>query len=124
MSDRGIVRNRLKIEATINNARRFIELQGEFGSFDAYIWQFVGGEPLVNARRKPADVPATTPESDALSADLKNRGFKFMGSTVVYAHMQATGMVNDHTLDCFRRDEIIRAQRSLSIRTRLQSPPL
>lgn len=105
MQDAGIVRNRLKIEATITNARAFLKLQEEFGSFDAYVWRFVGGKPRVNRWRKQGDVPATTQESDALSKDLKGRGFKFVGSTVVYAHMQATGLVNDHVMSCFRYDK-------------------
>lgn len=107
LGDAGIIRNRLKIEAAVNNARRFLEVQAECGSFDAYAWRFVGGQPKVNALRVLADYPATSPESDALSKDLRRRGFKFVGSTIVYAHMQATGLVNDHTLDCFRRAEIL-----------------
>ena len=103
MQDAGIVRNRQKIEATIANARAFLAVQEEFGSFDAYVWPFVGGSPVMNRWRQPGDVPATTPESDALSKDLKLRGFKFVGSTIVYAHMQATGLVNDHLLSCFVR---------------------
>jgi DNA-3-methyladenine glycosylase I len=102
MLDASIVRNRQKIEAAIGNARSFLELQAEFGSFDTYVWRFVGGKPRVNRWKKQGDVPATTPESDALSKDLKARGFKFVGSTVVYAHMQATGLVNDHLVGCFR----------------------
>lgn len=102
MLDAGIVRNRQKIEAAVNNARRFLEVQAEFGTFDAYIWGFVDGRPIRNAFRSLAELPATSPESDALSRDLKRRGFKFVGSTVCYAHMQATGMVNDHVVDCFR----------------------
>jgi DNA-3-methyladenine glycosylase I len=100
MGDEGIVRNRMKIEAAIENARRLLDLQREQGSFDAYLWRFVGGKPL--RRRRPAmkDVPATTPESDALSKDLKRRGFTFVGSTIVYAFMQAVGMVNDHVVGC------------------------
>jgi DNA-3-methyladenine glycosylase I len=103
----GIIRNRLKIESTINNAHRFLEVQGEFGSFAKYIWGFVEGKPIINNIRKLSDYAATSKESDALSKDLKKRGFKFMGSTVCYAHMQATGIVNDHCLDCFRQREII-----------------
>ena len=103
MRDAGIVRNRQKIEAAIANARGFLEVQEEFGSFDAYVWPFVGGAPIVNRWRAQSDVPATTPESEALSKDLKQRGFKFVGSTIVYAHMQATGLVNDHLLSCFLR---------------------
>jgi DNA-3-methyladenine glycosylase I len=102
VEDAGIVRNRQKIEAAIANARAFLEVQREFGSFDAYVWRFVGGRPLVNCWREQREVPATSPESDALSKDLKARGFKFVGSTIVYAHMQATGLVNDHLVDCFR----------------------
>jgi len=104
----GIIRNRLKIEATVNNARQFLEVQAKYGSFSKYIWGFVGGKPKVNTLRKLSDYPATSEESDALSKDLKKRGFKFMGSTICYAHMQATGMVNDHSFDCFRRSEIIK----------------
>ena len=98
----GIVRNRLKIAATVRNASAFLDVQREFGSFDAYVWRFVGGTRLDNARTGLADVPASTPESDALSKDLKKRGFTFVGSTIVYAFMQAAGLVNDHTVDCFR----------------------
>ena len=97
----GIIRNRLKILATINNAQKFMEVQKEFGSFSKYIWGFVNHEPIVNRPKTLKEVPATTEISDALAKDLKKRGFKFMGSTVVYAHMQATGMVNDHVEDCF-----------------------
>jgi DNA-3-methyladenine glycosylase I len=107
MGDAGIIRNRAKILAAINNAQRFMEVQIEFGSFDAYIWRFVDGKPIVNTIRTPADYMATSPESDAMSKDLLRRGFKFVGSTICYAHMQATGMVNDHALDCFRRKEIL-----------------
>jgi len=103
MQDAGIVRNRQKIEAAVANARRFLEIQEEFGSFDAYVWPFVGGAPIMNRWRVQSEIPATTPESDALSKDLKNRGFKFVGSTIIYAHMQATGLVNDHLLSCFVR---------------------
>lgn len=103
MQNAGIVRNRLKILATINNAQRFLEVQKEFGTFSAYIWSFVGGKPLVNSFKSIKEVPATTEISDALSKDLKKRGFKYLGSTVVYAHMQATGMVNDHIVDCICR---------------------
>ena len=96
----------MKIAATINNANRFIEIQKEFGSFDKYIWNFINYEPIVNSFEKMNEVPAKTSLSDKISADLKNRGFKFIGSTVIYAHMQATGMVNDHLISCFRYDEI------------------
>ena len=102
----GIIRNRMKIEATVNNARRFLEVQAEYGKFSRYIWGFVGGKPKINVIRKLADYLATSKESDALSKDLKKRGFKFLGSTICYAHMQATGMVNDHSVDCFRKREI------------------
>ena len=103
MADAGIVRNRLKIASTISNAKAFLEVQKEFGSFDRYIWQFVGGQPKRNRWRTRARVPASTPESDAMSRDLKKRGFRFVGSTICYAFMQATGMVNDHAATCFRR---------------------
>ena len=107
LANPGIIRNRLKIRAAIHNAKRFLEVQEAFGSFDAYIWQFVHGRPMVHKIRRMSDYRATTRESDALSKDLKQRGFKFVGSTIIYAHMQATGMVNDHALDCFRRQKII-----------------
>ncbi len=106
LSDEGIIRNRLKIEAAINNARRFIEVQDEFGSFDKYVWQFVGGNPIINHRKTLKQLPASTKESDAMSKDLKERGFKFVGTTICYAHMQATGMVNDHMTTCFRYKEL------------------
>ena len=109
LQDPGLIRNRRKISAAVENARHFLAVQDEFGSFSAYIWHFVGGEPIVNEFRTLADLPATSRESDALSKDLKSRGFKFIGSTVIYAHMQATGMVNDHVLDCFRRRQILDA---------------
>ena len=102
LEDPGIVRNRLKIDAAVKNARAFLEVQDEIGSFDRYIWQFVGGRPKRNAWRSPKQVPAKTAESDAMSKDLRSRGFGFVGSTICYAFMQATGMVNDHTTDCFR----------------------
>ncbi|MGH9322830.1 MAG: DNA-3-methyladenine glycosylase I [Vicinamibacteria bacterium] len=98
----GIVRNRLKVQSAVANARAFLEVQDEHGSFDAYVWRFVGGKPLVNRRKSMKEVPATTKESDALSRDLKKRGFRFVGSTIIYAHMQAVGMVNDHEVSCFR----------------------
>jgi DNA-3-methyladenine glycosylase I len=107
LGDAGIIRNRAKILAAINNAQRFLEVQEEFGSFDAYLWQFVGGKPIVNRIMTPADYMATSRESDAMSKDLIRLGFKFVGSTICYAHMQATGMVNDHSMDCFRRKEIL-----------------
>ena len=109
LQDSGLIRNRRKISAAVENARHFLAVQDEFGSFSAYIWRFVGGEPIVNEFRTLADLPATSRESDALSKDLKSRGFKFIGSIVIYAHMQATGMVNDHVLDCFRRGQILDA---------------
>ena len=99
----GIIRNRLKIDSAVTNAQTFLSVQEEFGSFDRYVWQFVGGTQKVTRRRTMAEVPATTPESDALSKDLKKRGFRFVGSTIVYAYMQAVGLVNDHTTDCFMR---------------------
>ena len=102
LADAGIVRNRLKIDASIANAKAFLEVQEEFGSFARFAWGFVGGAPIVNARRAMKDVPARTPESDAFSKELKARGFKFVGSTLMYAFMQAVGMVNDHAVDCFR----------------------
>ena len=109
LQDPGLIRNRRKISAAVENARHFLAVQDEFGSFSAYIWRFVDGEPIVNEFRTLADLPATSRESDALSKDLKSRGFKFIGSIVIYAHMQATGMVNDHVLDCFRRSQILDA---------------
>ncbi len=100
--DPAVVRNRLKVESAVSNAKAFIVVQEEFGSFSNYIWQFVGGKPIQNRFEKDSDVPATSAESDALSKDLKKRGFKFVGSTIMYAHMQATGLVNDHVTSCFR----------------------
>jgi len=102
----GIVRNRLKVQSAIINAQKFLEVQDEFGSFDKFIWQFVDGNTKQNKRRSMADIPSSTPESDAMSKELKRRGFKFVGTTICYAHMQATGMVNDHTMDCFRHNEL------------------
>ena len=106
LADPGIVRNRLKIESAIDNARAFLRVQEEFGSFDAYVWGFVGGETIQNEWRTMAEIPAKTPEAERMSADLKKRGFRFVGPTICYAHMQATGMVNDHTVDCFRYPEL------------------
>ncbi len=106
LQDAGIVRNRNKIRAAIGNARAFLKVQENFGSFDRYLWAFVGGQPVVNAWRSAEEIPVTTPQSDALSKDLKKRGFAFVGPTIVYAHMQATGMVMDHTIDCFRYREL------------------
>ena len=108
MSDPGIVRNRLKIAGAVKNARAFLAVQKEYGSFDAYCWQFVGGRPRQNRWTSPRQVPATTAESDAFSRDLKRRGFTFVGSTVIYAHMQAVGMVNDHVIACFRYRDVRR----------------
>lgn len=106
LSDAGIIRNRLKIQAALTNAQCFLEVQKEFGTFDAYIWGFVGGRPIKNRFKSLSEIPAVTPESEVLSKDLKSRGFKFVGPTIVYAHMQATGMVNDHTVDCFRYRQV------------------
>ena len=106
MANAGIVRNRLKIAAAIRNAEAFLKVQKEFGSFDRYIWRFVGGKPIVNRRKLLSEIPARTPESDAMSKDLLKRGFKFVGSTICYAFMQAVGMVNDHTVDCFRHRQL------------------
>ena len=102
LQDTGIIRNRQKVRSAVNNAQRFLEVQAEHGSFDAYIWGFVDGKPIQNARTGMGDIPAKTPLSDAISKDLVKRGFNFVGSTIMYAHMQATGMVNDHVVDCFR----------------------
>lgn len=103
LQDAGIIRNQLKIRATISNAIAFVEVQKEFGSFSTYIWNFTGGKPIINHRKNLKDIPATTPLSDEISKDLKKRGFKFVGSTVIYAHMQATGMVNDHVETCWKK---------------------
>jgi DNA-3-methyladenine glycosylase I len=108
LRDRGIVRNRLKIESAIANARAFLDVQDEFGSFDAYVWRFVGGRPKRNAWRSERQIPAVTPEAEALSRDLRVRGFRFVGPTICYAHMQATGMVNDHVVGCFRYGDVNR----------------
>lgn len=106
LQDKGIIRNKLKVRGAVTNASLFLKVQEEFGSFDAYLWPFVGGKPIINHWERAAEVPATSPESDALSKDLKKRGFKFVGSTIMYAYMQATGMVMDHTKDCFRYKEL------------------
>ncbi|MDD1674250.1 MAG: DNA-3-methyladenine glycosylase I [Methanomicrobiales archaeon] len=106
LSDPGIIRNRLKILAAIRNAGKFLAIQQEFGSFDAYIWQFVGGRPIINSVRSIEDIPSNTTQSDAMSRDLRKRGFTFVGSTICYAFMQAVGMVNDHQVDCFRYREV------------------
>lgn len=107
--DPGIIRNRQKIEAAVRNARAFLTVQEEFGTFDAYAWRFVGGQPKVNRWRVMKQIPASSPESDAFSKDLKHRGFSFVGSTIIYAHMQAVGMVNDHLVNCFRYREVATA---------------
>jgi len=106
VADPSIIRNRLKIAAAVKNAGHFLAVQEEFGSFDAYCWRFVDGRPIVHGRTSTKDIPATSPQSDAFSKDLKQRGFSFVGSTVIYAHMQAVGMVNDHLVDCFRYREV------------------
>jgi DNA-3-methyladenine glycosylase I len=106
LRDAGIVRNRLKVESAVVNAQKFLDTQAQFGSFDAFIWRFVDGRPKQNAWRDMSQVPARTAESDAMSVELKKRGFKFVGSTICYAYMQATGMVNDHTTDCYRYGEL------------------
>ncbi|MEX2317428.1 MAG: DNA-3-methyladenine glycosylase I [Pirellulales bacterium] len=108
LADPGIIRNRLKVNAAVTNARRFLAVQEEFGTFDKYIWSFVGGWPLQNRVEDMKKMPATSKESDALSKDLKQRGFKFVGSTIIYAHMQAVGMVNDHLVTCFRHKAVAR----------------
>ena len=108
LADPGIVRNRLKVESAVSNARAFLAVQNEAGSFDAYIWRFVDGQPRVSRPRAMGDVPASTPQSDAMSKDLKKRGFRFVGTTICYAFMQATGMVNDHAVGCFRYRELVR----------------
>lgn len=106
LQNEGIVRNRLKIASTVQNAKAFLKVQQEFGSFDKYIWNFVGGKPIDNKRKNLSEIPAKTEISDAISVDLKKRGFNFVGSTIMYAFMQACGLVNDHTIDCFRYDEV------------------
>jgi DNA-3-methyladenine glycosylase I len=121
MQNPGIIRNRLKIAAAVSNARAFLAVQKEFGSFNAYVWRFVAGRPVRNRRKTMKDIPATSQESDALSGDLKKRGFKFVGSTIVYAHMQAVGMVNDHVISCFRYREI--ADHNAQLRARGSGDP-
>ncbi len=106
LNDAGIVRNRLKIESSINNAKRFLEVQEEFGSFDNYLWGFVGGKPLVNKWKTLSEIPAKTDLSDTVSKDMKKRGFRFVGSTIIYAHLQAVGVVNDHLISCYRYGEL------------------
>lgn len=110
LQDEGIIRNKLKVRSAVTNAQLFLEIQEEFGSFDNYIWEFVGGEPIINSWKSMKEVPATTKESDALSKDLKKRGFKFVGSTIMYAHMQACGLVMDHTVDCYRYQKLMNIQ--------------
>ena len=105
--DNGIIRNNQKIRSAINNAKRFLEIQNEFGSFDQYVWDFVGRKPVVNSWKTMSQIPATSPISDRLSKDLKQRGFSFVGSTIIYAHLQATGLINDHTIDCYRYMELL-----------------
>lgn len=107
LKDSGLIRNRKKIEAAVNNAQRFLEIQEVFGSFDAYIWRFVDGQPIVNKIRTMEDFPAQSRESEALARDLKQRGFKFVGPVICYSHLQATGLINDHFMDCFRREDIL-----------------
>jgi len=117
LGDERIIRNRLKIESAIGNAKAFLAVQKECGSFAGYIWQFVEGKPKINARRSLKDIPATSAESDAMSKALKKRGFRFVGSTICYAFMQAAGMVNDHSIDCFRHAELARRMQRWRIRT-------
>ena len=119
LNDSGITRNRLKIDAAVTNAQAFLAVQKEFGCFDRYVWQFVGGKPKVNRRRRMADVPATSAESDALSKDLKKRGFRFVGSTIIYAFMQAVGLVDDHLSNCFVKPRAKRRTPSLSSSPRI-----
>ena len=106
LQDAGIIRNKLKIKSAIGNARVFLDLQKKFGSFNDYVWRFVDGKPIINSWKSMSELPATSPESDALSKDLKKRGMKFVGSTIMYAHMQATGLIMDHTVDCYRYSEL------------------
>jgi len=115
LTDSSIIRNRAKVASAINNARAFLRIRDEFGSFCDYIWRFVDGRPRVNVIRTLSDYPATSPEAERLSRDLRQRGFTFMGPTIVYAHLQATGLVNDHSVDCFRRSEILAACRSEAV---------
>ena len=123
LANPGIIRNRQKVAAAVENARRFLEVQEEFGGFAAYAWRFVDGRPVVNAPRTLKDYRPTSPESDAFSRDLKRRGFKFVGSTIVYAHMQATGMVNDHAVGCFRREAVMALSDQRTTARRRASPP-
>ena len=125
LADEGIIRNRLKIEAAIANAKAFLEVQREHGSFDAYVWQFVGGQPIRNRRKTIREVPPRSAESDAMSAELRRRGFRFVGSTICYAFMQATGMVNDHLVSCFRYREVrsLRSPRTTAARRSRAAAP-
>jgi len=109
LGDTGIIRNRMKVESSVNNARRFLEVQEEFGSFDRYLWDFVGGKPVVNCWSEMSQIPASTELSDRVSKDLKKRGFRFIGTTIMYAHLQAVGLVNDHLRSCFRYGEIVKS---------------
>jgi DNA-3-methyladenine glycosylase I len=109
MNDPGIIRNRRKIDASVNNAKRFLEIQERFGSFDSYIWNFVNNKPIINSWKSDSEIPSKTELSDTISNDLKKRGFKFIGSTIIYAHMQAIGIVNDHIINCFRYDQLTKA---------------
>jgi DNA-3-methyladenine glycosylase I len=122
LRNRGIIRNRLKIRSAVQNARVFLEIREEFGTFDRYVWQFVGNSPIHNRWKKLQEIPARTKASDALSRDLKKRGFKFVGSTICYAFMQAVGMVNDHVVDCFRYREIKSAATGRGDSRRVESP--
>ncbi len=108
MSNEGIIRNERKIRASINNAQRFLELQKEFGSFCEYIWRFVNYKPIINHRSSESEIPAKTELSEEISRDMKRRGFKFLGPVIIYSHLQATGLINDHALDCFRHDQVIK----------------
>ena len=112
LQNSGIVRNKLKINATVENAKRFLEIQNEYGSFDSFVWSFVGGKPINNAWKKISDVPTRSPESDEMSKGFKKKGFKFIGSTICYAYMQAVGMVNDHLVSCFRHSEVKKLQKN------------
>ncbi|TMQ57379.1 MAG: DNA-3-methyladenine glycosylase I [Candidatus Eisenbacteria bacterium] len=120
LKNAGIVRNRLKVESTVSNARAFLDVRKEFGSFDSYVWRFVDGKPIQNHRTSLREVPARTPESDALSVDLRKRGFRFVGSTIMYAFMQAVGMVNDHEVSCYRQREIASRRERAPARNRTQ----
>jgi DNA-3-methyladenine glycosylase I len=124
LANSDIIRNRLKIDATITNARAFLKVQAQFGGFDPYIWQFVSGRPIHNSWKKITDVPSSTPESEAMSRDLQKRGFKFVGSTICYAFMQAVGMVNDHLVDCFRYEELKNPEAPpASLKLRIKASP-